>query len=117
MRLQNKVAIVTGGTSGIGLACVKDFLEEGAKVVVTGSREAFDKIGELGENARYIKCDVSKEEEVINLVNKTLGMFGKLDILVSNAGIGDGAALADEPTETWDNIISINLRGVFLTNK
>ena len=118
MRLKNKVAVITGGTSGIGFACAKDFIKEGAKVVISGSRDRGPELlKELGPNARFIKCDVSNEEEVKNLMNKTVEMFGKLDILVANAGIGDADPLADEPTETWHKILDINLTGVFLSNK
>lgn len=117
MKLKDKVAIITGGTSGIGLACAKDFLENGAKVVISSRRDATETAKELGENCKFVRCDVSNEEDVVNLVNETIKTFGKIDILVSNAGIANDNELLNTPTEEWDKIINVNLKGVFLTNK
>lgn len=119
MNLEGKVAIVTGGASGIGLASVKKLLAHGCKVVVGDYAENGAEVlqGLNNPNVRFMKIDVRNEEEVKALVSQTVQVFGKLDIMVANAGVGDGGFLADCPTETFDNIVSINLRGVFLCNK
>lgn len=111
MKLENKVAIVTGAASGIGLAIANTFILEGAKVVYADLN-----IGEVkldGEKAVFVKCDVSKKEEVENLVNITIEKFGSLDIMVNNAGIGSLGSVLDTPYETWDKTIAVNLSGVF----
>lgn len=118
MKLKDKVAIITGGTSGIGLAVAKDFLCEGAKVIVSSySVEEFSKNKNQLKGATFIKCDVRREREVKNLIKRVVDKYGRLDIMVANAGIGDGDPIGDEKTETWNNILSINLTGVFLCNK
>ncbi len=117
MKLKDKVAIVTGGTSGIGLACAKDFINEGAKVVISSIQSGSEIANELGENCIFIECDVSKENEVINLVQETVKTFGKVDILVANAGIGVGGELHQLNLDSWNKIMDVNLTGVFLTNK
>lgn len=119
MNLEGKVVIVTGGASGIGLACVKKFLEQGSKVVIgdyaSNGEEVLKEIN--NPNLQFMRMDVRKEEHVKLLISKTIEIYGRLDVLVASAGIGDGNLLADCPTENFDNIVSINLRGVFLTNK
>src|SRR5574344_1363111 len=119
MRFQDKVVIVTGGASGIGLACVKDFFKEGAKVVIADTSSNSEKIAKSfkSKNVIFIKTDVSKETKVVSLINQTVHQFGKLDVMVANAGIGEGYLCHQEPTEVWDKVVSINLRGVFLCNK
>lgn len=118
MRFKDKVAIVTGGTSGIGLACAETFIKEGASVVISSNQDNSEEIANgLGDKCKFVFCDVSKEDDVINLVNKTVELFGKLDIMVANAGIGDGALVGDESFDVWNKIVSINLSGVFLCNK
>lgn len=118
-RLENKVAIVTGGISGIGKAIAKDFLAEGAKVVITGRRETLGTqvAKELGseEQVRYIKQDVSQEAEWDNVVTTTINQFGHWDILVNNAGIGgSGQLIAQTSLSDWQKVININLTGNFL---
>ena len=88
MRLENKVAIITGSAVGIGKAIAKKFITEGAKVVFSDINGDESLVTDFGDKALFVKCDVSKSEEVENLVNKTVEHFGKLDILVNNAGIG-----------------------------
>lgn len=119
MNLEGKVVIVTGGASGIGLSCVKKFLAEGSKVVIGDySDNGEEVLKELNNpNVQFMRMDVRKEEHVKLLVSKTVEIYGKLDVMVANAGVGDGGLLADCPTESFDNIVSINLRGVFLCNK
>jgi NAD(P)-dependent dehydrogenase (short-subunit alcohol dehydrogenase family) len=103
-RLQGKVAIITGGTSGIGEATAELFVKEGATVVFTGrSKENGQRIADrLGGNAHYFKADVSEEEEIASTINTTVERFGKLDILFNNAGGPVGATV---DTITSEDII------------
>lgn len=111
MRLENKVAIVTGASSGIGLAIAQKYLSEGAKVVFSDINEI--DVSQHGDNAIFVKCDVSKSEEVENLIKTTIEKFGKLDVLVNNAGISAGAGILETDDASWDKVIGVNLSGVF----
>jgi len=115
MKLENKVAIVTGASSGIGLAISKIYLQEGAKVVFSDVNEIDGQgaVNNLGENAVFIKCDVSKVEEVNNLVKSTVEKYGRLDIMVNNAGIGALGGAIECADEDWSKVIGVNLSGVF----
>lgn len=120
MKLAGKVAVVTGGASGIGLATVKEFVKEGAKVVLSDYSDAGqERAREIGgpEQVRFFKCDVSKEAEVKELFEKTKEWFGPVDIVFANAGIGDIAPAHELSLENWQRLIDINLTGVFLTDK
>lgn len=112
MRLKNKVAIITGGAAGIGKKIGEEFLKEGAKVVFSDINENVDFVQESDENARYIKCDVSKIEEVRNLIKKTVESFSKVDIIVNNAGVGALGDTLSVTDEDWNRVIAINLTGV-----
>ena len=114
MKLENKIAIVTGASSGIGLATVKKFQEEGAKVVMADINEVEGaKIAqEMGLD--FIKTDVSKSEDIQNLVNSTVAKYGHLDIMINNAGIGEANSVLLTTEENFDKVIAINLRSVFL---
>lgn len=116
MRLENKVAIVTGASSGLGEAIAKMFLKEGAKVVLSDINE-YANLESLGENALFFKADVSKKEEVENLVNFTIEKFNTLDIMVNNAGIAVGSSIFDLEEDLWQKTIDINLKGVMLGTK
>lgn len=117
MRLQDKVAIITGGANGIGFTSAQRFLEEGAKVVIAD----FDKkSGEASarklanESAlRFIHVDVVDEESVKELVEETIRTFGQIDILVNNAGILADATLLKMTSEMFDRVIDVNVKGVF----
>ena len=119
MNLEGKVAIITGGASGIGLAIAKDLFAHGVKVVIADWSDSSDFVKKEfnNKNAIFIKTDVSKEKQVKHLVSETVKRFGKLDYMVANAGIGDGALLHEEPVATWDKVVDVNLKGVFLCNK
>lgn len=116
-RLKDKVAIVTGGTQGIGLGIAKCFINEGAKVVITSTTESkgAKAVAELGENAIYVKQNVAKEADWENVINQTLDKFGGLDIVVNNAGIAPQLVSIDKETlEDWNKVISVDLTGTFL---
>lgn len=114
MKIQNKTAIVTGASSGIGLAIAKLFLQEGANVVFSDINEkGAEVVKDLGEKASFVKCDVSKSEEVQRLVDFAVERLGKLDIMVNNAGIGALGGALDCTDEDWARVININLSGVF----
>jgi cyclopentanol dehydrogenase len=125
MRLEGKVAIVTGGASGIGEATSRIFAEHGAKVVITDiqderGRMVAGEIGKAGGTAVYERLDVSKEQEWERVVAETVKRFGKLNVLVNNAGMSGprGRAWVEATTvENWDIVMSVNSTGVFLGTK
>ena len=121
MNFKDKVAIVTGGASGIGLATVKKLLENGANVAIADvSKNLDDVVSSLGNEAHTlgILTDVSKEEDVKNMINKTIQKFGHLDYMVSNAGIGGSPNILDEVSiEEWNQVIGVNQTGMYLCNK
>lgn len=116
--LKNKVAIITGGAGGIGMATAKLFLEEGAKVVLVGRGEDKLKnaVKELkSTNVIYCAADVSKLVDTEKYIKKTLSTYGKIDILFSNAGIeGPFSPIAQYPESEFDKVIAVNLKGVWL---
>ena len=119
-RLDGKVAFVTGAASGIGAGTVRRFREEGASVILADIQdEAGEALAaELGNAARYIHCDVTREEDIAAAVDLAVSEFGKLDIMVNNAGIvGAVGSIAQTPVEAWDRTNDILLRGVFLGMK
>ncbi|MFA0084039.1 SDR family NAD(P)-dependent oxidoreductase [Vibrio breoganii] len=118
MLLQDKVAIITGAASGIGLATVKLFLEEGAKVVAgdINSSDELNALVEQDDNASFIKADVTKAEDHAAMIETAVKHFGGLDIAFNNAGIsGDGHTIAAEQDMALsDKVFEVNLRGVQL---
>lgn len=115
MRLNNKIAIITGGASGIGLAAVKRFVEEGAKVaIVDYDKEAGERaVASFGEQVEFFETDVSKLQQVKQMVADVVGRFGGIDILINNAGITRDATLLKMTEEDFEKVIQINLNGVF----
>lgn len=122
MRLEGKVAIITGGTGGIGKCVARKFLEEGAKVVLVDLVEeslekAKEELASLGE-VLTVRADVTKEEDVKRYVQTTVDKFGKIDIFFNNAGIeGKVAPITEQKVEDFDQVMAVNVRGVFLGMK
>src|ERR1700691_153616 len=120
MRLQGKVAVVTGAGTGIGQAIAVAFAQAGAAVVVdyvgkvSVSEDTIDKINAMGGKALGVDADISLPDDVNALVQKTVAAFGKLDIFVNNAGIEKKIAFVDYPLEEWQKIMAVNLTGTFL---
>src|SRR5438876_6446055 len=122
MKLKDKVAVVTGSAAGIGKGVAEVLSREGARVVVVDwseetGRKTADEIRREGGDAIFVKCDVSNEEQVKEVVRKTLETYGKIDILVNNAGVGTYTSVLDTTSESWDRCLAINLKSVFLLSK
>lgn len=122
MRFQGRSVLVTGGGSGIGLATAVAFANEGARVAVgdvsaEGCRKAVEAIHDSGGTAISVHADVSREEDVRRMVDKTLAAFGRLDVLFSNAGILIEAPVHEMTETDWERIIAVNLKGTFLVAK
>jgi NAD(P)-dependent dehydrogenase (short-subunit alcohol dehydrogenase family) len=119
MRLENKVAVITGAGGGIGEATAKLFASEGAKIAVVDinieqAERVAKEIGEAGGEALALKLDVSSREEVEKMVSDVKDKFGRIDVLVNNAGINRDAFAVKMKEENWDSVIDINLKGSFL---
>ncbi len=119
MRLEGKVALITGSAGGMGAVEAKLFAREGAKVVIADmleddARKVEAEIVEACGEALFIRLDVTKEDEWIDAVERTVTRFGKLDVLVNNAGISASIAPDLLDTEAWDRLMAVNSRGVFL---
>lgn len=117
----SKVAIITGGGQGIGKAIAKKFLENNINVVIAeideeAGKEIEEEYSSLG-NIKFIKTDVSKEEDVINMVDKTIKTFRKINYLINNAGIAINKHITELTLEEWNKVISVNLTGAFLCSK
>ena len=115
MRLANKVAIISGAASGMGAATARMFAREGAKVVIADvlEHEGRQVADAIGASARYEPLDVTKEESWAAVVAATTRHFGKLDVLVNNAGISGSAEQDFYSTEAWHRIMAVNATGVF----
>jgi NAD(P)-dependent dehydrogenase (short-subunit alcohol dehydrogenase family) len=118
----DNVVIVTGAGRGIGKCIAQVYANEGSKVVLAeknleSGTETEKIINSKGGTARFIQTDVSRPDEIINLIKKTVDLFGKIDILINNAGISDKKSPYDITVEEWDNILDTNLRSVFLCSR
>jgi NAD(P)-dependent dehydrogenase (short-subunit alcohol dehydrogenase family) len=121
--LEGKVALITGGASGIGRAAAVRFAQEGAKVAIVDvagqeedGRKAVGEIERVGRRAIYVACDVSKPEQVRDAVERAARDFGRLDIIFANAGInGVWSPLEELQPDEWDKTLDINLKGTYLT--
>lgn len=121
MQLKDKVAIITGGASGIGKATTEKFVKEGAKVVIADFADQGESVAEsfrkTGYEVLFVKTDVTKEEDVKHVIAEAVAKFGKLDIMFANAGIAADDNIDKLSYEKWQRTIDINLNGVFLSNK
>jgi NAD(P)-dependent dehydrogenase (short-subunit alcohol dehydrogenase family) len=122
MRLSNKVCIVTGGASGIGLATCEVFVREGAKVVIAdrdlaAADKAVAALTQKGGQAMSVQCDVSNADSVAGMVQATVAAHGRLDVIVNNAGYGIAGSLSETSDEDWEALMGVNVRGVFLCCK
>jgi len=120
MRLKNKIAIITGGGSGIGLSSARLFCQEGAKVVIFGRRKnrlenAVQDIGKnkIGENVLAVSGDITRQEDIKRLVETTVNAYGRVDILVNCAGIFTGSPLHEMEDDEWNATLDLNMTGVF----
>ncbi|TGE06361.1 SDR family oxidoreductase [Hymenobacter fodinae] len=122
-RLRNQIALVTGGSSGIGAGVCLALAAEGATVAVNyshspeGAEEVVETIEKAGGKAVAIKCDVSQEEEVQRMFSQIREQFGTLHILVSNSGIQEDAPFLDMTLEQWEKVLAVNLTGQFLCTR
>ncbi|TCL62947.1 SDR family oxidoreductase [Rhizobium sp. BK251] len=116
-KLVSKIALVTGGSTGIGLATAQAFVEEGAYVFITGRRQEYlDRAtAQIGRNVRAIQGDVTKSDDLAKLFDVIATERGKLDVIVANAGAGDFAPLGQITEEFYNRQIDLNLRGVLFT--
>ena len=117
--LKGQVALVTGGSRGLGLQMAEALGEAGAKVMLTARKaaeleEAVAHLAERGIDARWIAADASKPEDVQRVVDETMQRCGRIDILVNNAGATWGAPAEDYPLEAWDKVMNLNIRSLFL---
>jgi len=122
MRLKDKVAVVTGAARGIGRACAERFAAEGAKVVLADVDEskgakADAAIRKSGGEALFVPCDVGDKTQVDELVRHTVDAYGRLDVMLSNAGILHACDFLEVTEEDFDRVLRVNLKGVFLTSQ
>jgi NAD(P)-dependent dehydrogenase (short-subunit alcohol dehydrogenase family) len=118
----NKVVIVTGAAKGIGRAIAAAYAENGAKVVIadideTAGKQTEAELKPWGENILFVKTDVKKEDDIINLMETAKKTYGRIDVLINNAGKGLFKSLYEVTVEEWDDIIQTNLRSVFLCSR
>src|SRR5689334_22838698 len=116
-KLTGKVAVITGGNSGIGFATAKEFIAQGAKVVITGRRQsAIDEaVRELGSNATGVLADTADLQQTDALVSKVKALHNKVDILFINAGIGSFFPIESATEEQFDQIMNVNYKGAYFT--
>lgn len=124
MRLQDKVAIITGSAGGMGQAAAELFAREGASVVLAdiaadAGEETAQKIRDSGSKAIFVQANVAKEADVKNMVGAAIDAFGHVDVLYNNAGImpSDDGSVTDISEELWDRVMDVNLKGAFLCSK
>ena len=122
MKLQGKVAVITGGTSGIGEATAYAFSKEGAKLVIAGRRDnegnrVVEAIQKSGGDAIFVKTDVTDEEQVKALIANAVSQYGKLDIAFNNAGVEQTGPISEFTVDAYEHVFNINVRGVFLSLK
>jgi len=114
--LSGRVALITGGSRGLGLQIAEALVEMGAKVALTARKkdELDAAVSRLGPQSAAFVCDIGKRETIPPLAEQVLGKFGKVDILVNNAGATWGAPAEDHPLDAWDKLVAVNLTGAFV---
>jgi len=120
MNLKDKVAIVTGGKTGIGYATAARFAAEGAKVIVADIQDANHEVlalRKIGADVHFIHVDITVEWHVAKLVEQALAAYGRVDVLVNNAGIDLAKKITETTEAEWDRLMAVNLKGVFLCSK
>ena len=124
MRLKDKVALITGSAGGMGKAAAELFAREGASVIVSDiladeGEQTAQAIRDTGGKAIFVQANVANEEDVKNLVARSIEAFGRIDVLYNNAGImpGDDAGVTDLSEEVWDRVLDVNLKSAFLCSK
>ena len=121
MRLKDKVAIITGAGAGIGEATAKLFAREGAKVccnsISKSANKVVEEINSNGGKAIFVQADVAIEDDAQRIVDETINVFRKIDILFNNAGIVLGGTIDEMSTDDWDRLMAVNIRGVYLVSK
>jgi 3-hydroxybutyrate dehydrogenase len=122
MKLDGKVGIVTGAASGIGLAIAEAFAKEGANVTIAdlneeGGKRAVGGIKKLGRDALFVTTNIAKREDCKRLIDETIKNFGRIDVLVNNAGLQNVSPIVDFPEDKWDLLIAVMLTGPFLCTK
>jgi NAD(P)-dependent dehydrogenase (short-subunit alcohol dehydrogenase family) len=117
--LEGKTAVVTGGTSGIGKAIAKEYVKQGAEVVVSGRTEqkGEEAAEEVGENCEFVRCDVREYDDVVGLVDTVVSEHGELDTVVNSAGVGSRGPIGEIDEETRQKILGTNLDGVMRGTK
>ena len=121
-RLENKTALITGGASGIGRAICLGFAREGADVCVadinsSGAKACASEIRKIGRKSMYLKVDVTKYKDLENMVAKTIDTFGRIDILVNDAGIAIARPALEVTEDDWDSTYNINVKGLFFATQ
>jgi NAD(P)-dependent dehydrogenase (short-subunit alcohol dehydrogenase family) len=116
-KLKDKIAVITGGNSGIGLATAKEFAEQGARIVVSGrDQKTLDEVAkQLGPDALVVRADVAKLADIEKLFAAVKRKFGRIDVLFVNAGIGKFSPFEAVTEEIYDSILDVNLKGAFFT--
>ena len=122
MRFKDKVVIVTGAAKGIGWGIAKVFSQEGAKVVVVdwdkeNGEKTTQELRKAGGDSIFVKCDVSNEDQVKAMIEKTMQVYGQIDVLVNNAGVGVYKSFTDATMADWDLALNVNLKGQILCSR
>ena len=120
--LSGKVALITGGSRGLGLQLAEALGEMGAKLALTARKsdeldEAKDHLGQQGVEALPLVCDLSKHDTIAAMVERVLAHYGHIDILINNAGATWGAPAEDHPLDAWEKLINLNLTGTFVVTQ
>jgi gluconate 5-dehydrogenase len=120
--LQNKIVVITGASSGLGKDASKAYAQAGAKIAVLARRkEKLDALAEelkaMGTDAIAIQCDVSNEESVKKAVEQIMDYYGRIDVLLNNAGVGTAGSIETITSEVWDKTMDVNVKGIYLMSK